>query len=56
MMQTLKIQKKSCIGQSVICLKCEILIIDTWNEYIEKGDRIVNLFFIVNLMSWCLLF
>ena len=29
----------------VIRLKCEILIIDTWNEYIKKNDRMVNLFF-----------
>ena len=32
MQKTLKIQEKSCIGRFVICLKCEVLIIDTWNE------------------------
>ena len=36
---------KTCIGQFVIFLKCEILIIDTWNEYIKKNDEMVNLFF-----------
>ena len=30
---------------SAICLKCDILVIDTWNEYINKSDRMVNLFF-----------
>ena len=29
----------------MIYSKCEILIIDTWNEYIKKGDGMVNLFF-----------
>ena len=29
----------------MICLKCEILIIDTRNEYTKKSDRMVNLFF-----------
>ena len=28
----------------MICLKCEILIIDSRNEYIKKGDGMVNLF------------
>ena len=28
-----------------MCLKCEILIIDTWNEYIRKSDGMVILFF-----------
>ena len=37
--------KKFCKGQFVICLKCEILIIDTWNEYTTKSDGVVNLFF-----------
>ena len=26
-------------------MKCEILIIDTWNEYIKKSAGMVNLFF-----------
>ena len=26
------------------CLKCEILIIDTWNEYTKKSDGMVDLF------------
>ena len=34
----------------MICLKCDILIIDTWNKYIKGNDGMVNLFFIVNLM------
>ena len=42
--KTLKIYEKPFIGQCVICLKREILIIDTWNEYIKKSDGIVNLF------------
>ena len=29
----------------MIFLKCDILIIDTWNEYIKKIDGMVNLFF-----------
>ena len=44
-LKLLKFFKKSCIGQIVIWLKCEILIIDTWNEYIKKSDGMVNLFF-----------
>ena len=40
----------------MICLKCEILIIDTWNEYIKKSDRMVNLISSVNVMLGCLLF
>ena len=41
----------------MICLKCEILIIDTWNEYIKKSDGMLNLgFFTVNLILGCLLF
>ena len=32
-------------SQSVICLKYEILIIDTWNEYIKKSYGMVNVFF-----------
>ena len=39
------ILEKSCTGWFLICLKCEILIIDTWNEYIKKSDGMVNLFF-----------
>ena len=39
------LKSKSCIGRFVICLKCEILIIDTWNDYIKKNDGMVNLFF-----------
>ena len=35
----------ACIGRFMIRLKCEILIIDTWNEYIKKSDGMVNLFF-----------
>ena len=35
--KTLKIYEKAC--------KCEILIIDTWNENIKKNDGMVNLFF-----------
>ena len=41
----LEILEKACIGWLVICLKCEILIIDTWNEYIKKSDEMVNLLF-----------
>ena len=40
-----KIQEKSRIGSFAICLKCEILIIDTWNEFIKEGNGMVNLFF-----------
>ena len=36
---------KSCIGQFVISLKCEALIIDTWNKYMKISDGMVNLFF-----------
>ena len=35
---------KSCIGRFVICLKCVILIIDAWKEYIKKSDGMVILF------------
>ena len=35
----------SDIGQFDICLKCEILIIDIWNEYIKKSDGTVILLF-----------
>ena len=38
-------QEKSCIGQFVICLKLEILIIDTRNEYINKSGGMLNWFF-----------
>ena len=41
----LEILEKFCIGRFVVCLKCEILIIDTWNEYIKKSDEMVNLLF-----------
>ena len=34
----LKIWEKSCIGQFLICSKHEVLIIDTWNEYMKKSD------------------
>ena len=51
--KTLKISEKACIGHFVICLKSEILIIETWNEYIKKSDGMVNLFF---KMLGCLLF
>ena len=37
--------KRSPIGQFVICLKFEILINDIWNEYINKSDGMINLFF-----------
>ena len=37
--------EKACIGRFMIFLKCEILIIDTWNEYIKKSYEMVNLFF-----------
>ena len=41
----------------MICLKCEILIIDTLNEYIKKSDRMINFCFSnVNLILGCLLF
>ena len=39
------VKEKSCIGQFVIRLKCEILIIDTCNEYIKKSDGMVKLLF-----------
>ena len=42
------------ILNDVVCLECEI--IDTWNEYIKKSDKMVKLFSIVNLMLVCLLF
>ena len=38
-------QEKLFVGKFVICLKCETLIIDTWNEYINKSNGIVNMFF-----------
>ena len=38
----------------MICLKCELLIIDTCNEYIKKSNEMVNFFPIVNLMLRCL--
>ena len=39
------LKEKSSIGRFVICLKCEVLIIDTWNGYIKKSDGMINLFF-----------
>ena len=63
--KTLNIYKMSCIGWFVICLKCEILIIDTLNEYIKKSDGMVSLFFcnefngrmpiIINLILECII-
>ena len=44
------------MGQFVICLKCEILIIDTRNEYIQKSDKWLTCFSVVNLMLGCFLF
>ena len=41
----LKFKISPVIGRFVICFKCEILIIDTWNEYIKKSDGMVNLLF-----------
>ena len=29
----------------MICLKCDVLIFDTSNEYMKKSDGLVNLFF-----------
>ena len=46
----------TCIDRFAVCLKCEILIIDTWSEYIKKSDGVVICFSIVNLMLGCLLF
>ena len=47
----------SCIVRFVISLKCKILIIDTWNEYMKNSHGMVNLFFfIINLILGCLLF
>ena len=37
--------REGLIDQFVKCLKCDILIIDAWKEYIKKSDEIVNLFF-----------
>ena len=37
--------KKVCLSQFVTYLKCEILIVDTWIEYIKKSNGMVNLFF-----------
>ena len=50
----------ACIGQFEICLKWDILIIDTWNEYIKKSDGMVNFLFYrkfnvrmpLNLSGW----
>ena len=39
------VKEKACKDQFVICVKCEILIIDTWNEYIKKRNGMLNLFF-----------
>ena len=58
--KTFKIEEKSCKGQFVICLKCQILIIDTWNECIKESNRMVNLFFYhkfnVNILQYLLLY
>ena len=35
----------SRIGWFVICLKREIFIMDTWNEYPKKSDGMVSLIF-----------
>ena len=43
--KTYKISEMSWVGRFVICLKCEILITDTWNKYIKKSEGMVNLFF-----------
>ena len=34
---------KACIGHFAICLKCEILIIDTLNDSIKKSNGIYNI-------------
>ena len=44
------------MGQFVMCLKCEILIIGTWNKCIRKTDGMVNLFFCSELNVGSLLF
>ena len=46
------LKEKSRIGRFLICLKCEILLIDPWNEYIKKIDRIVILFFYSESNVW----
>ena len=37
--------KRSPVWVDLWCLKCEILIIDTWNEYVKKSNGMVNLLF-----------
>ena len=44
------------MGRFVICLKCEILINCTWNEYNKESDGMVNLLYIINLMLAYLIF
>ena len=50
--------RNSYVGLSsfVICSKCEILIIDTWNDTSRKAMELLICFSIVNLMLGCLLF
>ena len=47
---------KSFISQFVICLKCEILIIDTEMNTSRKAMECLIRFSIVNLILGCLLF
>ena len=54
--KTVKIYENSCISWFVICLKCDILIIDTWNKYMKKSYGMVDLFFYFKFMLGCLLF
>ena len=38
--------KKYFVLVDLGCLDSEILIINTWNEYIKESDGMVNLFFL----------
>ena len=51
--KTLKV--KSHVGSFVLRLKCEILIINTWNEG-KESDGMVNYFSTLSLMLSCFLF
>ena len=37
--------RRGLLWVNLWCLKCQIVIIDTWNKYIKKSDGMVNLLF-----------
>ena len=36
----LRFKRSPVFGRFAICFKCEILIVDTWNEYLKKTLKV----------------